>query len=418
MYKGELNMKYVILILLSILFFSCAEKDKKVISNDKENSNHTNYEAVDSLDNFNDLSNDSENLKPFLKKEKSKFKIAIIQSGEYFEYYDVLEAMLNGLITVGWMNELKFSSGFDKTILGLLQELKNQNYSDYIEFSQDLFFDFNWDDARVPLIKKSKIFSENSDVDLIICLGTYATDYIVNKSDYHKIPVLADAISDPVGAGLIPSIEDSGYDFLTVRCDPNVYYRQIKLFYDVVKFKKLALIYEDTGNGRSYAGVKDVERAAKEYGFEIVKYNDVLAEPMEQDFKKAQLMYLKGLENVLPKSDAIYLGVCGGLEAENVPNVIKVINKYKKPSFAMEGSRNVKRGVLLGVSASELRSTGIYNVKKIVKIFKGIQPRKLSQLFENIPSIAINLKTAEIIDYDVPIDIIGSSDEIYQTISE
>ncbi|HPO49860.1 MAG TPA: ABC transporter substrate binding protein [Spirochaetota bacterium] len=403
------------------LLFSCGGDKSSGENNNSQNDQEVdNYEAVDSLnDNDNgDSTDDSENLKPFLKKSGEKFRIAIVQSGEYFEYYDVFEAMLNGLTTIGWMNELSFSGNFDRTILMLLKELKSQNYSDYIEFSEDLFFDFNWDDARIPLIKKSKIFSGVIKADLIICLGTYAADFIVNKSNYDQIPVLADAISDPVGAGIIPSIEDSGRDFLTVRCDPNVYYRQIKLFYDVVKFKKLAVLYEDTGNGRSYAGIKDVERAAKEYGFEIVKNNNVLAEPMEKDFLKAQKMYLKALEDTLPNADAIYLGVSGGLEAENVSNVVKVINKYKKPSFAMEGSRNVKKGVLLGVSASELRSTGIYNVKKIVKIFKGIKPGKLNQLFENIPSIAINLKTAEIIGYDVPIDIIGSSDEIYQNISE
>ena len=147
-----------------------------------------------------------------------------------------MESIVNGLVTIGWMNELKFSNNFDKTISSFLREIKTQNYSDYIEFSSDLFFDFNWDDGRIPLIKNSKIFSSVDGVDLIICLGTYAADFIVNKSNYNKIPVLADAISDPISAGIVSSIEDSGYDFLSVRCDPIVYYSQIKLFFDFVKF--------------------------------------------------------------------------------------------------------------------------------------------------------------------------------------
>ncbi len=36
----------------------------------------------------------------------------------------------------------------------------------------------------------------------------------------------------------------------------------------------------------------------------------------------------------------------------------------------------------------------------------------------NPPKIAINLKTAEIIGYDPPVDVLGAADEIYQEIEK
>ena len=52
----------------------------------------------------------------------------------------------------------------------------------------------------------------------------------------------------------------------------------------------------------------------------------------------------------------------------------------------------------------------------MAKIFNGAKPRQLDQLFEEPPKIAINLKTAELIQYDPPVDVLGSADEIYTEI--
>ena len=49
-------------------------------------------------------------------------------------------------------------------------------------------------------------------------------------------------------------------------------------------------------------------------------------------------------------------------------------------------------------------------------MFNGAKPRQIGQLFEEPPRIAINLKTAEIIGFDPPVDVLGAADEIYQEI--
>ncbi len=42
----------------------------------------------------------------------------------------------------------------------------------------------------------------------------------------------------------------------------------------------------------------------------------------------------------------------------------------------------------------------------------------MEQLFEEPPKIAINIKTAEIIGFDPPVDILLAADEIFQEIEK
>lgn len=407
-------MKRIILpfVLFSFLFcFSCTNKETN--TSEVELNAVKDILVVDLLKNSSNLS--EQDLLPVKTKDGERFIISIVQSGEYFEYYDVFESFVQGLQTIGWIKDVALPNPQDRTVSSYLVELEKIDYSDYIQFNSEEFFNFDWDDANIPLFKKTKLFKGEDKASLVLVLGTFACDALL-KNGFTSYPMIADAVSDPVGAGVIPSIDDSGLDNFTVRCDPDVYYRQLKLFHDVTAFKKLGVLYEDTVSGRSYGAYADVERFAKEAGFEIVRYTKVLSEPTEDELLKAQSMYLKGLEEICPKVDAIYLSVCGGLEDDNISKVMDIINKYKLPSFAMEGTSLVKIGVLLGVSSSELRQAGVYNAKKAVAIFKGAKPRSLNQLFANIPSIAINLKAANNIDYDIPLDILGSSDEIYTEI--
>jgi len=59
-----------------------------------------------------------------------------------------------------------------------------------------------------------------------------------------------------------------------------------------------------------------------------------------------------------------------------------------------------------------------YRKMKFLKLeaFCGAKPGELAQLFEEPPKIALNLKTAEMIGFDPPVDIMLAADEIFQDI--
>lgn len=371
------------------------------------------FKSDSEVKNNSEKESSNEFIKP--QKRDKKQKIALIQSDDYYEYFEAFTEIYKGLETLGWVKDTDILRKRVHTMNDtLIADLQNYDYSDYIEFKPEYFYSFKADENNVNDKKFKNLISRinNNEVDLVISLGTMATQILLSQPGY-KTATLMDAITDPVGSGLVKSIEDSGQDNLTARIDTDQYLRQVRLFYDVVNFKKMGIIYENSENGRSYAAVDYVEKVAQEKKIELIVDNGALAEPSEEELEKGYKMYLEALDRVCPECDAIFLGVSGGLEDDNMPNVVKKLVKYKKPSFTMEGSYMVRKGAMMGVSGKEM---GMYDALKAVKILNGVKPRELSQKYEKMPKISLNLTTAHLIGYDIPVDIIKSADEIYNTI--
>jgi len=352
----------------------------------------------------------NESFEPFFKFGSGRFHVAVVQSGEYLPYTKAFVAIVNGLAEYGWMAPIAVAD--DAEMADVIRELNSRKYSDYIDFPADLYFDFDWDVPRASRPEFQRIIgAPANEIDLIISFGTDATR-VLSKIEGLRIPVLGDSISNGVTAGIIDSIEDSGKDFLTIRCNVGVYREQVRLFHDLINFKRLGVLYTDTPSGRSYAALDDIEAVAAERGFEVIGATRHLHE--EEGHPQAESGYLKALEELCPQVDAVYLTIQAGFTDNNLSRVLAILAEHKLPSFAMANVwKYVERGVLFGVSETEMASAGIYNAEKIVNILKGIKPRSLSQVFQHVPKVAINLKTAEDIGYAVPESVLNRADEIH-----
>jgi len=248
-------------------------------------------------------------------------------------------------------------------------------------------------------------------IDLMIAMGTWAGQDLANND--HSTPTEVMSASDPLAAGIIKSIEDSGYDHVHAQIDPYRYERQVRIFHDMVGFKKMGICYEDTEAGRSYAAIDKVEKVAKERGFQIVRSftkSDVA------DTKLAEESVKKAFRDLVKQCDAIYVTVQGGVNYRSIPELANIANSYQIPTFSQSGSEEVKYGFLASISQAGFKYIGEYHALIIAKIFNGAKPRELPQLFEEPPKIAINLKTAEDIGFDPPVDILLAADEIFQEI--
>jgi len=242
-------------------------------------------------------------------------------------------------------------------------------------------------------------------------MGTWAgQDLATNKHSTHTEVISA---SDPVASGIINSVEDSGYDHVHAQIDPYRYERQLRVFHEMVGFKKMGICYEDTEAGRSYAAIDKVEKVAKERGFEIVRSftkSDVA------DSKLAEESVKQAFRELAKKSDAIYVTVQGGVNYNSISDLVKICNSNQIPTFSQSGSEEVKYGFLASLSQAGFRYIGEFHAEIIAKIFNGAEPRQLPQLFEEPPKIAINLKSAEVIGFNPPVDILLAADEIFQDI--
>lgn len=394
-------IKKFIFMIFASLFFGCFHSDEPT-SIFKENSN---------VEKIKENNQNGETYSIPEKTEK-KLRIGVIQSDDYPEYYETFTAIVNGLQVMGWLSEdISLNKSNYKSNREFINGIQGKNYSDYIEFVPEAFFSFRADSANKSQSEFKRVMemAKNNQLDAVILLGTLASSVVLSDPDY-KTATIMDAVSDPIGSGFVDSIEDSGRDFLTARLDLKQYVRQVNLFYDVIGFDKLGLIYEDSENGRSYAAVASVEEVSNLKGFELITAHNVMSEPTVKEYGKALKLYLAAMDKICPQVEAMFLGISGGLEPDSLPTVVKSLIDYKLPSFTMEGTPAVKKGVMLGVSGKE---AGLYNARKLVQILKGSKPRTLNQNFEKTPKISINLNTAQAIGYDLPVQIIRSADEIY-----
>ena len=87
------------------------------------------------------------------------------------------------------------------------------------------------------------------------------------------------------------------------------------------------------------------------------------------------------------------------------------------PTFSQSGSKEVSNGFLMSISRPGFRSVGVFLGATIAKVLNGAKPRQLTQLFEEAPNIAINLKTAEIVGLYLYADVLAAADEIYRDIT-
>ncbi len=347
----------------------------------------------------------SESAMPF-KNGVEKFKIGVVISGDYWEFYDNFKALIEGFTSIGWMKRVVIPDSY-KTVGAVFELLSQTVYSEYIEFSPEYFVNLDWGDNEDYFNKK--YVDSVPDVDVIMAYGGMAAKNFY-KFETYPVPVLSDAITDSFEAGITVSIDDSGRNFFSGKIDPTLYQQQIKIFRETTGFKKLGIVYGDDDYGRIYGAVSAVEEAAAELGFDIVRNTNVKEECADD----TTALYLAALRDVASRSDAVYIGASTAVtEYDIMPQIVDILNEYKIPSFSLEGSIRVKDGILYSFSAKSLTRSGIWVATKISHIFNGVSPDKLSQRFENAASMAINMKTAKIIDYKVPLEILSSSDEIY-----
>ena len=137
------------------------------------------------------------------------------------------------------------------------------------------------------------------------------------------------------------------------------------------------------------------------------------------DLKKAADSVSKCFHELGKKGvDAIYVTQQNGVNMNSLPELVQILNSYHIPTFSQSTSEEVKMGLLLSISQAGYKYVGQFYAETVAKILNGAQPRQIDQLFEDPPKIAINLKTAEIIGYDPPVDVLGAADEIYQEIEK
>lgn len=346
--------------------------------------------------------------------EGKKWRIGYLEGGAFPDYEIIFLKIVGGLMDLGWIEHMSLPEEYDPDHRRMWEWVADNARSDYVEFVKDAFYTSGFD-AEQRVRTKAELLSRlnaRQDLDLILAMGTWAGLDMAN--DEHSVPTIVASTSDPLGAGIIPSADDSGFDHLHVKVEPGRYRNQLRLFHDIIGFRSMGLAYDDSKEGRTFAALADAEAVAAERGFElktcIARNNDVT---LEQARGEALACYTE----LSPEVEAFYITEHRGEDLQNLPRLLKPLLEHEVASFAMAGSEYVKHGVLLSIARAGFAYVGRFHAEIIAKIFNGAKPRALPQKWNAPPKIALNLKTAEIIGFDPPFDILTAADETYESIA-
>ncbi len=355
---------------------------------------------------------DGKSLKPHDNNGK-KWRIAYYE-GVFFDHYQgELIAVIHGLQTLGWLDEFELPKLPDDTDTAVLWSWLAVNaQSDTIEFVSDAYWSAGWDEQTRQIYRDEIIKRLNSpaEIDLIIAMGTWAGQDLANN--LHHVPTLVMSTSNPVQAGIIKSGQDSGFDHVHAKYEPDRYQKQIKLAHDLLDFSKLGVIYDDTEMGRIYANLEDVKKIAEQEDFEIA---GCIAQDNCINNKIARKNIEKCLGELAQQIDAFYyLSTHCGMAEEFLPELLEPLYENRIPTFAADDPYVVNKGVLMSFEITSYEPIGRFQAENIARIFNGCKPRDLEQFFKEPKGIIINKNTAQRIGYDVPPGLLKAADDIIE----
>ncbi|KDR94609.1 putative ABC transport system substrate-binding protein [Peptoclostridium litorale DSM 5388] len=229
----------------------------------------------------------------------------------------------------------------------------------------------------------------SSKKDMIVAIATPCAQTALNATK--DIPIIVTAITDPVGAGLVNSLEKPGGN-VTGTSDATPIDKQFSLIKSLIpNAKKIGIIY-NTSEANSVVQVENAKKAAQELGFEIVEAGITSVNDIDQT-----------LNSILPQIDVLYTPADNMVASAMALISNKCTEKGKAVIGAEEG--HVKGGAL-ATEGIDYYTLGLQTGKIAARVLNGENPGDIPVSLLEETSLVINEKTAKALGLQIPQDIL------------
>lgn len=278
-----------------------------------------------------------------------------------------------------------------KLVIGVLQYMQHPALDSTVEGLEDYLKEHNLDDKVELVIKNAQGDSGtaysiaqqfvNDDVDLIYAIATQAGQAAFNATDTKQIPIVFNAITDAVEAGIVESNESSG-NHVTGVSDAAPLDIQLQLIKEIVpETKKIGMIY-NLGEINGKIQVDQVSELAPKYAMEtvVVGVSQVtdISSAVEQLAKEVDVLY-NITDNMIVSSTAL---IAHKALEYNIPLFAAEYGPLDEGILAVEGLSYYK----LGVQAGDLVNS---------VLFKNVSPSDLPIKTATDATLKINYDIAE-----------------------
>lgn len=214
-------------------------------------------------------------------------------------------------------------------------------------------------------------------------------------------PVVFAAVTDPVGAGLVASL-DRGEPTVTGTSDAWPYEDQLKLIHEISPaVKRLGVLY-NPGEAASQYGIKRIREYAGAQGYQLV---EGAVDNTNSVYSTAQSLASRADALLLSSDNTVIAGVAAA---------IKVAIEHKMPLYVGD-SGTVEKGGLGAVSVG-YHQLGVETGKLVARVLKG--ERNIPTVVGHGDEIYINLKSAELMGVQVPQTVLARATKVFHEIAK
>lgn len=268
---------------------------------------------------------------------------------------------------------------------GFVKELDNQNINYELDETSA-----NGDISLIPTLAQKY---NNDEIDILYTIATPTAQGA--KNAITDKPIIFSAITDPVGAGLVESIEKPGgnitgvSDYVDAKDQIDNF---LKLYPEIQTFGTLY----NTSEQNSQVQVDELKAALEEknLSLEVVGINNINDIP-------------QGISALSPKIDA-YFALTDNMIASAAPIVAENLIKNSIPSLSAEEGQ-VKNGLLMseGVSYEE---QGVQAAQIAIEIINGQEPKDIPvQYYKNSLKV-VNKKMADALGLDLNNEVFNNAE--------
>lgn len=300
----------------------------------------------------------------------------------------------SGKVTIG-INQLVTHAALDAARDGFLAALKDNGYVEGDNLVIDLQNAQGSQDTALTI--SNKFVTDKK--DLIFAIATPAAQASAQATkDHPDIPVLITAVTDPVDAELVDSLESPGGN-ITGTTDMNPVKEQLALVKQLTTGNRVGIIY-NSGESNSEVQVVIAKEAAAELGLQL----EIRTIANSSEVKVAA-------ESLADKVDAFYIPTDNTVVSA-IETVIDVAEAKKLPIVAGEGD-SVKSGALITYGL-DYYNLGYQTGEMAVKVLKeGKKPQDMPVESQKQPKLFINVTQADKMGIGIPQELLEKADEKY-----
>lgn len=268
---------------------------------------------------------------------------------------------------------------------GFLETLKENGY----EEGKNLTVDYQNAQGDQSVLQSIAQKFSSAKLDLVLAIATPSAQAMASASK--DIPILITAVTDPVEAKLVNSMDKPGKN-VTGTTDMNPLKEQFTLMKQLVpSVKKVGVIY-NAGEVNSQVQVAMAKKVAADLGLTIVEATVTTSADV-----------LQASQSLIGKVDTIYVPT-DNMVVSAAQSVVQVANKNKIPIISGESSV-VDKGALatIGINYKKLgKQTG----EMALRVFKGEKPQDMPIESQKEFDTVLNKSTITLLGLTVPDDVL------------